>query len=237
MYGIFGNHMIKAAIYFGLAVLGFIIVGICLGEDQDLTRIDVFLQLLLTVGILIAFSEFQTTLSDLREKREREANDYALSVLNFFRTDVIPLNLELIQIYIDKNVVILELDIGESMDFNSLKFFNDQIFSEYQIIINNNKEIGIKTVNLLNCLEEMSARIVIPHNEDHRANRALRLSFIQIVEQNALALWRLINLDGFEYPHLIQLYNFWKPQIGRIKKNNENMDNLRNKIRQIKKTN
>ena len=130
--------------------------------------------------------------------------------------------------------------------YNQLSiFFNDSKIDP-AIGCNGIKDVFNKQISLLNMLEEFSLRVKHFGTEKHLALNSIHNAFVQIVEQNAVAILfqrEIISNSNLIYSNLLELYSMWKDDfsktnwINNLAKHNiitkERKEEIINKQRQI----
>ena len=184
-------------------------------SDSVLSRITRTLTTLITILALVGIVPVIVSLYDLREKRKRETNEYILSALSFFRVEIIGLDRKLFDEAKKLNITIPNLgSLAKDTTFSlsEMSSLSEKKFREYNDMLVKNNILAEITIELLNALEELSARIVLPKNSNHVAYQTISPVFIETVEKNAIMLYMLKHFNDRDFPHIISLYKLWKPE-------------------------
>ncbi len=191
--------------------------------------------ILATIGIL-GVIPILVSLIDLHEERKRNANESVLGVLNFFREEIIPLNQKVFDSVKDENVKMINLGSlsgGTTFSLKDITSLSDKEietfgkkFKEYNEDIFKNMKLQRIIIDMLNMLEELSAKILLPENSEHEAYKAIHYPFIEVVETNAIMLYVLKNFYQRNFPHVVRLYQVWKPLAPRALMTEEDRINL-----------
>jgi len=207
---------LKSTLYFIFILLGVFIFYCTAILKFDLANLSSLFSIIssLSIGVAIVAYFYQ------KNKDEFSA---AIDQISFFRQDIIN---EAGQQALNKirqkepNFVISRISLAEpSLEIIKAKFlvnFNRQLDVFFKIqdngLISLDSEVLNSQVFLLNMLEEFSLRVIHLNTINNPALKPLHGTFIELVEQNAVALlfMRDIKVGQSIYVEILKLYNMWR---------------------------
>ncbi len=200
----------------------------------SIKAIDSISGLILAIVGVIGLQQLFVTLDDSKVKRELESNDYAFSILNFFREKI--LNKATV---INNNIINKKQTIPR---FKNLKkdtnFYNEEMKDLDQTVVDSyikivflDNDVYDDVTDLFNSIEEISAKIIFSKNYKHNALNVIRKAYIEIIENHSVFLYLLTSVYGYSFYHTIELYKKWKPIVGEDVFKNIDISNWRSTLK------
>ena len=179
--------------------------------DNVLKIIETVASVLMALSIIIALRSYLYN-------RNRDNCIAAVDQITFFRKEIIPENIELIDVIkkrLGDNYIFSKIKLDEP----TIKHISKNFPVEYskQAVLMKDYEIETKQILVLNMLEELSRKIIIFKLIKHATLDCIKSPFIDMIEKNAVELLeqREINTGATTYSAILQIYQEWKIMIDR----------------------